>query len=359
MARRPIEELRFVVVGAYVVDCFVRTPRLPAWGHEYEARSIRTSPGGKALNQAVALARLGAQVAAVGAVGDDGLGRDVVAALARERIDVSWVESRDDAATTICLCFVSDEGDSAIVWHIDKDVAVSPESVHAAASAFDRADAVLVTFEPPVPAIRETINMASRCHARVFVQPAPVLADPAAAASLPWDKVDVVVPNEIEAHALLNIGEGGRNVAADGLASALADELQVPAVVVTLGESGCIAHAAGVTRRYSAQQTVAVDTTGASDAFTATFAAHLTAGASEADAVHAAHSAAAWAISRPGGYRSMPPPGWVTGGWRSWSWPGSSSRSASWTARGFWRKPVPRRAAAERAGAGRGRVFAG
>src|SRR6266567_2566850 len=93
VAWRPIEELRFVVVGAYVADCFVNTAHLPAWGHEYEARSIRTSPGGKALNQTVALARLGAQVTAVGAVGDDGLGRDVLAALARERIDVNWIES--------------------------------------------------------------------------------------------------------------------------------------------------------------------------------------------------------------------------------------------------------------------------
>ena len=59
------------------------------------------------------------------------------------------------------------------MWHIDEDVAVSPQSVHAAASAFDRADAVLLTFEPPVSTIRETINMASRCHARVFLQPAP------------------------------------------------------------------------------------------------------------------------------------------------------------------------------------------
>src|SRR5260370_32824961 len=116
--RRQIEELRFVVVGAYVVDCFVRTPRLPVWGQEYEARSIRTSPGGKALNQAVPLAPLGAQVTAVGAVGDDGLGRDVLTALARERIDVRWVESREDVAATVCLCFVTDEGDYAIFLHI-------------------------------------------------------------------------------------------------------------------------------------------------------------------------------------------------------------------------------------------------
>jgi ribokinase len=77
-------DLRFVVVGSYVTDCFVRTPRLPVWGTEYEVRSVRTSPGGKALNQSVALARLGAQVAAVGVVGDDGCGHEIMAALERE-----------------------------------------------------------------------------------------------------------------------------------------------------------------------------------------------------------------------------------------------------------------------------------
>jgi ribokinase len=55
---------------------------MPVWGEEHEAQSVRTAPGGKALNQAVALARLGAQVTAVGVVGDDGVGRDILAALA-------------------------------------------------------------------------------------------------------------------------------------------------------------------------------------------------------------------------------------------------------------------------------------
>ena len=303
VVRRPIEQLRFVVVGAYVADCFVDTPRLPAWGQEYEARSIRMSPGGKALNQAVALTRLGAQVTAVGAVGADGVGRDVLATLTRERVDVSWVESRADVATTICICLVSNEGDSAIVWHIDDDVAVTPETVHAAAPAIERADAVLMTFEMPVPAIRESIGAARSRGARVFVQPAPVLNDPASAASLPWDRVDVLVPNEIEARALLG---GGHAVSVDNLAGALSRNLAVPTVVVTLGASGCVAHAAGVSRRYPAQETVAVDTTGASDAFTATFAAYLTAGASEPDAIGAAQAAAAWAIQRAGGHGSMP-----------------------------------------------------
>ena len=305
-ARRRVEDLRFVVVGAYVADCFVRVPRLPAWGEEFEARSIRTSPGGKALNQAVALARLGAQVTAVGVVGDDGLGRDVLVALAREGIHMGCVESRAKVATTVCLCFVGDYGESSIVWHIDDDIAITPDTVRAASSAIQRADAVLLTFELPVPTIGETIGAAHRCGARVIVQPAPVLADSSGAASLPWEQIDVLVPNEVEARALLSDSPDGRDLPAGELADALATGLGVGTVVVTLGESGCVIHAAGVTRRYPAQKTEAVDTTGASDAFTATFAAHITAGVPEGGAIQAAQSAAAWAIRHPGGHESMP-----------------------------------------------------
>ena len=299
---RSLRDLRFVVVGAYVMDCFVNTPQLPVWGHDREARSIRTSPGGKALNQAVALARLGAQVTAIGAVGDDGIGRDVLAALSRERVDVRWVDVREGAATTICLCFVSDEGESSIVWHIDPDVGVMPENVRVATRAFERADAALITFEQPVPTIVEAVGSARRGGARVFAQPAPPLADAGDAAAIPWDQVDVLMCNENEARALLK----GAGPPADTLAGALAGELGIPVVVVTLGASGCVVHEDGAARRYAAQRSVAADTTGAGDAFAATFAAHLTAGEAVAEAVEAAGAAAAQAVRHPGGHESMP-----------------------------------------------------
>lgn len=304
-AGRPIEELRFVVVGTYVADCLVRTGRLPAWGHEYEARSVRLLPGGKALNQAIALSRLGAQVTAVGVVGADGVGQDVLGALERERVDISWMESREDVATSICLCLVGDEGESAILWHIDDDAAVLPETVSAAVSAIERADAVLVTFEVPIPTIREAISAARSCGARVFVAPAPVLADRADAGSLPWDQVDVVVPNEVEARALM---DGGRDVPTGELAGAVSHRLGVPTVAVTLGASGCALHTSGLSRLYPAHKAAAVDTTGAGDAFMATFAAYLTAGASEPDAVDAAQAAAARAVQHAGGHDSVPAP---------------------------------------------------
>ena len=97
----------------------------------------------------------------------------------------------------------------------------------------------------------------------------------------------------------------GPDLGVDDLAAVLSGELAVLTVVVTLGELGCVAHSAGVTTRYPVEKIVAADTTGASDAFTASFAAHLVAGVPAAEAIHAAQSAAAWAIRRSGGYESM------------------------------------------------------
>lgn len=104
------EAPRCVAVGGYVADCVVNTPRLPAWGDDYQVQSVHTSPGGKALNQAVALARLGSRVTAVGAVGEDPLGHDVSATLAREGVDVSGLQTRQQVATPVCVCLVGDDG---------------------------------------------------------------------------------------------------------------------------------------------------------------------------------------------------------------------------------------------------------
>ena len=114
------------------------------------------------------------------------------------------------------------------------------------------------------------------------------------------------MPNENEARALLNDTQADRDLPADALAGALAARLRVPIVVVTLGALGCVMHAAGVSRQHPAQKIMAVDTTGASDAFTATFAAHIVAGEAESDAIHAAQDSAAWAIRHPGGHQAMP-----------------------------------------------------
>ena len=251
---RSIEDLRFAVVGAYVTDCWVITSRIPGWGEQHEARSVRTAPGGKALNQAVALARLGARVSAIGAVGDDGTGRDILSALTREGIDAAGVQSRTDVSSAVCVCFVGDDGDNAIVWHIDDDAAVTPDTVRDSAEAIQQANAVLITFEMPPESICEAVNSTKDSGVLVIVQPAPPLATPPGDASLPWHLVDVVVANEAEARTLLNNGPGDQELADDKLAEALAGELNVSMVVVTLGKAGCVLHWDGASHRYPAEE---------------------------------------------------------------------------------------------------------
>lgn len=305
MARRGTP-LRFVVVGAFVADCIVNTARLPNWGDDLEAQSIRTSPGGKALNQAVALARLGAHVAAVGVIGADSLGRDVLATLSHEGVNVSKLQIREHATTPVCVCLVGDDGATSFLYHLGEEVALTPDVIYAADAAISRADAVLMTFEAPLPTLRATIESANRHDSRLLVQPAPPLRESADLATLPWKGVDVLVPNEAEARALLH-DENQEALAAGDLATAVARTLDVPTVVVTLAGAGCVTYSAGLSRHYNAHRVTKVtDSTGASDAFAGALAFELAAGETVPAAIQAALSAAASAVEHPGGHESMP-----------------------------------------------------
>jgi ribokinase len=177
-------------------------------------------------------------------------------------------------------------------------------TVQRAAPALEAADAVLITFEMPAQAIQEAICRASSSHSLVVVQPAPSLIDRAAARSLPWDLVDVLVSNEAEARALITPGQ--QAVPARQLAEVLSAELVVSTVVVTLGALGCVVYAERSSTLYPADEVIAVDTTGAGDAFAATFAAHVAMGTPMAEALRLGQSAAAHAIQRPGTSESMP-----------------------------------------------------
>ena len=160
--------------GAFAVDCVINTPVLPGWGEDHEVRSMYTTPGGKALNQAVALARLGARVSAIGATGDDVLGQETRSLLAEEGVDTSGIDVRRNTATPICLCFVGDDGRGAYVSHTAPEVAVTAETVRANESTIRSADAVLTTLEPLPEGVGEAIRLGREADAYVVAQPAPM-----------------------------------------------------------------------------------------------------------------------------------------------------------------------------------------
>ncbi|WP_438803336.1 PfkB family carbohydrate kinase, partial [Frankia gtarii] len=295
---------RFLVVGAFVLDCLVSTSRLPGWGQDVRAEAMWTVPGGKALNQAVTLARLGAQVAAVGAVGADVVGAAVRAALVGEGVDVSAMAVIPDTPTPVCIVHVRDDGEKAVVWRVPDALAVTPDQVQAAAATCGPADAALVTFEFAERA-PDLIAAAAKAAMRVVVNPAPAPTDPAVVRTVPWEQVDLLVPNEAEARALL-AGRPAARGPAGRLAEAVCETLGVPTVCVTHGERGCVVRTGGATTIHPAVAAGVIDTTGASDAFTAVLAARLVAGADPATAVRHAQAAAALTVSRVGAYEALP-----------------------------------------------------
>ncbi|WP_322749224.1 MULTISPECIES: PfkB family carbohydrate kinase [unclassified Frankia] len=310
---------RFVVVGAYVADCLVSTPRLPGWGEHIQADAIRTTPGGKALNQAVTLARGGAHVTAVGIVGGDAVGRDLVATLTAEGIDTAHLTVQPNAPTPVCVVFTRPDGQNATTWGIADNMIASTEIVYRAKAEIAHADAVLITFEAAAEAIRQAVTIARDAGTRVIVNPAPSPADLTAYRALPWQQVDMIIPNEAEARALLPEHHPARAGQADGLAEALGSTLGVPTVCVTLAADGCTLWDASAgtstgdrrassanAQTYSAHPTDVIDTTGGSDAFTAVLALHLLSGTDQPTAVRHAHAAAALTISRPGTYDALP-----------------------------------------------------
>jgi ribokinase len=302
---RPICELRFVVVGAYHADCLISTAQLPDWGDDLRPDSVRTVPGGKGLNQAVALARTGAHVSAVGVLGADPVGASLFQTLADEGIDVATIVQHPTVPTPLCLVFIAPDGRTAFVWRRPAEFAPTPAVIAQAEQSIRDADAVVLTFESPEP-IAHIAEIARAAGTRVIVNPAPRPADRSEFDQVRWDLVDVLIPNELEARALLPDGHPARTGPAGALAEAVGRTLAVPLVCVTLAEDGCAVYDGATTRAYPAHRAQVVDTTAASDVFTAVFAAHHVANAKEADAVDRAQAAAALTITRPGAYEALP-----------------------------------------------------
>src|SRR5579872_2213454 len=90
---------RITIMGIFVADLAFRTARLPVWGETVLGSEFAMGPGGKGSNQAVAAARLGAQVTFISKVGRDAFGQLARRTYAKEGIDTEFLYESDDAPT--------------------------------------------------------------------------------------------------------------------------------------------------------------------------------------------------------------------------------------------------------------------
>ena len=200
MPKRP----RIVVIGSINMDLVQPSPRLPLPGETMHGGDLSLVAGGKGANQAVAAARLGADVAMVGRVGRDAFGNLLRDGLAREGIDVRHVR-RTPGASGTAVILVQPSGENSIVLSAGANAKVTPADVDRARPLIRAADAVLLQLEIPPATVRHAIKLCRSLGVSVFLDPAPPLAITGKAKKVPrWlFEANVLSPNEHEARALL------------------------------------------------------------------------------------------------------------------------------------------------------------
>ena len=291
---------RVTVVGSLNMDLVARAPRIPQPGETIIGGDFHTVPGGKGANQAVAAARLGAQVSMVGRVGRDAFADLLLNNLAAAGVDHTFVTQDPEAATGVALIVVDDAGQNSIVVASGANMRLSPADVDGADAAIAAADALLLQLESPLETVTRAAEVAHAHGVKVILNPAPARSLPGALLSL----VDVLIPNESET-ALLTGMPVGDQAEAEAAATALRG-LGVGTVILTLGERGALLAREEKTELFPAFDVTSVDTTAAGDAFVGGFAVALAEGQSLAEAVRWGNAAGALATTKLGAQPSLP-----------------------------------------------------
>jgi len=291
---------RVTVVGSLNMDLVVRAPRIPRPGETIIGGEFRTVPGGKGANQAVAAARLGAQVAMVGRVGGDAFGGLLLENLAAAGVDHTFVTRDPQAATGVALIEVDDAGQNSIVVVSGANMRLAPADVEAAAAAIGVADVLLLQLESPLETVTRAAQVAHARGVTVILNPAPARPVPAGLLGL----VDVLIPNESETALLTGLPVGDQEEAQ--AAAAALRRMGVATVILTLGERGALLAYEGGAELFPAFDVTPVDTTAAGDAFVGGLAVALAEGRPLREAVRWGNAAGALATTRLGAQPSLP-----------------------------------------------------
>ncbi|MGA6162970.1 ribokinase [Amycolatopsis magusensis] len=278
-----------LVAGSINADLVVPADRRPGAGETVLGGDTELLPGGKGANTAVAASLLGAQVAMVGAIGDDANGRLLLGALREAGVRVDLVRTAD-RPTGAAYIVVTPDGENSILVSPGANSALEPSALD---GAFDDARVLAVSMEIPLPTVEHAVIAASEAGVRVLLNLSPVaeVSERALAA------VDVLLVNEHEAAWLL----GDADADPRGLL-----ELGPFSAVLTRGARGALVITEDGTTEVPSPEVEAVDTTGAGDAFTGALAASLAEGATLVDAARLAVKVAAISVTRSGAQPSYP-----------------------------------------------------
>jgi ribokinase len=292
---------RICVVGSANIDLVSFTPRQPVLGETLHGTSFMLGYGGKAANQAVAAAKLGARCHLVAKLGRDVFGEGYLKHLKAAGVDTSLIGFTSEAFSGTAAITVDPDGRNAIIIVAGANGLLCPADVEAAGDILAASDVVVCQLEAPVETTLAALRFARRAGVRTILNPAPALPE------LPselYAVADIFCPNESEAamlsgrplETLVDAEEIARSLLARG----------PRAVILTLGERGSLLLTPDEVSHVSAPKVKAVDTTGAGDAYVGSLAFGIAQGKALAECMRLATKVASLSVQKPGTQASYP-----------------------------------------------------
>ena len=282
------------VVGSFAIGMTLRTQRMPVFGETLVGSDFDMGPGGKGSNQAVGVARLGAQAHCAGVIGADKLGEIATDLYAREGVDSTWLQQTTTMATGVGFIILNAEGENSIILDMGANELMDSAFVDQVEEQIARSDVVMSVLEIPVAAAAQAMALGKKHGVRTILNPAPATALDTSV----LQNVDYLTPNETELRILLGLAPDDPTDTLE-----LARQLRARSVgnlIVTRGEKGALLLTGDGQQSVAGVPVDVVDTTGAGDAFNAGLAVALAEGKSLEQAASFANRCGALACQRLG-----------------------------------------------------------
>lgn len=289
-----------VVIGSLNMDMVVRTNRSPNAGETLIGQAFALSPGGKGANQAVAAARLGAEVSMIGRVGKDTFGSEMLEIIRNEGIHIEHISVSEHEATGVASIVIEEDGENRIIVVPGANIELTVEDIQALEAVISQAKIIVLQLEMDLAMSEQAIAIAHRKGIPVILNPAParVLKDEMLA------QVSYLTPNETEAGILSGMTADSAETAEQ--AARILLQKGVQNVIVTLGSKGALIVNAEGAKAVPGFPVKAVDTVAAGDSFNGALAQQLVIGKTLEEAVSFANAVGALAVGKEGAIPSLP-----------------------------------------------------
>lgn len=292
---------KIVVFGSYVADLTGTSDRLPKAAETVFGDEFQIGPGGKGSNQAVAAHRTGANVTLVTKIGCDVFGEQAIQFYKDQKIAADYILEDEIIGTGVALiCVDRLTGQNQILVIPGACTHFTEDDIEKLTPLICEADVLLVQFEVNMDALERVIDIAHQKGVKVLLNPAPARK----ASQEMLSKVDIILPNEVEAEEFTGVHVHDEQSAER--AAKVFHEWGIPIVVITMGSKGVFASDGKNSKMIPARMVKAVDTTGAGDAFCGGFATAYCEGNSLFESIEFGNAVASLSVQKLGTAPSMP-----------------------------------------------------